>query len=259
MEGIPSPFKTVVARLQIHMAPRYLGNVMEGVFEQLNQILMKYSNEVEGIVVSYSNVEVLEKAGKVMNDTPHIHFMVKVRLLVFSPKVGSKLVGKVSILGSDHIGLLVHGLFNASVSREAISADFEFDEQAGNWYNSENSEVRIQEDTYVVFTVTGIERVDHMLSISGSLLSEGTGVFGHIPADEEATGSPAMASPPPVSSKRKHEEHPTEEKPKKQKKDKSKKEAAAETPVPASKSTKKEKAEKTEKKSTKKKSKSTEA
>lgn len=53
--------------------------------------------------------------GFIFNGRPHVHFCVNVKFLVFTPVEGEYLEGTVNKVGEDHIGLLVHGVFNVAV------------------------------------------------------------------------------------------------------------------------------------------------
>ncbi|KAI8968498.1 hypothetical protein BDF20DRAFT_896729 [Mycotypha africana] len=115
-----SCFSEVVVQLYLHLAPMWSGKTMEGVNEQLNAFLMKYVPEVDGIVLAHSNVEFLTQKGKVLYDSPFCHFFISVKFLVWKPKKGTKLVGRINLQSEDHIGLLIYGTFNASIPRAFI-------------------------------------------------------------------------------------------------------------------------------------------
>ncbi|KAI9272475.1 hypothetical protein BY458DRAFT_474302 [Sporodiniella umbellata] len=115
-----SSFSEVVAKLYIHLAPMWAGKTMEGVNEQLNAFLMKYVPEVDGIVLAHSDVKFVSDKGKIMYDSPYCHFFISVKFLVWKPKKGSKLVGRINLQSEDHIGLLIYGTFNASIPKSRI-------------------------------------------------------------------------------------------------------------------------------------------
>ncbi|CAO3593249.1 unnamed protein product [Absidia cylindrospora] len=118
-----SSFSEVVIKLYIHLAPMWSGKTMDGVNEILNAFLMKYVPDVDGIVLAHSDVELASEKGKVLYDSPYCHFFITAKLLVWKPKKGSKLVGRINLQSQDHIGLLIYGTFNASIPKSRITSD----------------------------------------------------------------------------------------------------------------------------------------
>ncbi|OZJ06621.1 hypothetical protein BZG36_00379 [Bifiguratus adelaidae] len=121
-----TPFKTVTCQMYIHVPPIYVGKTIDGVNDQLNGFLMKYSSTLDGIVLSHSNLVIPQPKARIINDSPFAHFWITVDFLVWKPKRGSRLVGTVNLQSADHIGLLIYGTFNASIPREYIPSDFEW-------------------------------------------------------------------------------------------------------------------------------------
>lgn len=56
----------------------------------------------------------------IMDDRALVHIRIHVELTLFAPRPGTALTGVVNNVSVDHIGLLVHGIFNASVGRDCI-------------------------------------------------------------------------------------------------------------------------------------------
>ena len=133
-----SCFVRIESTEHIGLHPRHLGRLKEGVKEELKNKLMKYSDVLEGVPVSYEGFQILQKSGSILEELPFIHFDVKVNFIVFKPMIGSSLVGVVNKIGVDHVGCLVHNCFNASISKSNfrngliydsldIGSDFTFD------------------------------------------------------------------------------------------------------------------------------------
>ena len=87
----------------------------DGVLEHLNDKILRYSRDLGGVFLSYSKPRVLQEAGRIIDEHPHIHFDLDYKAYVFRPRVGSVLTGVVNNIGDDHIGCLVYDCFNASV------------------------------------------------------------------------------------------------------------------------------------------------
>lgn len=111
-----SCFVRVESTEHICFGPRFLGRLKEGVREELNNKLMKYSHVLEGVPVCVEGFKILQRRGSILEELPKIHFDVKVNLIVFKPSIGSTLTGVVNSIGVDHVGCLVHNSFNASIS-----------------------------------------------------------------------------------------------------------------------------------------------
>jgi len=88
------------------------------------------------------------------------------------------LLGRVNKVGMDHIGLLVFGVFNATIPNESISSMYSRDMENDCWIRSatDGSTVTIADGTLLSFTVNSVEIFHHdIASILGSLLEVGTG------------------------------------------------------------------------------------
>lgn len=167
-----SPFRELTVKLFVHLMPYHTHDIQAGINEHLNKLLMKYNEELEGVVISYYNVKPLQSNGAIIADYPHIHFYVTATLLLFCPRVGSKLVGQVEKVGVDHIGLLVYGIFNAAIPRDAMATTLECDGEQEYWYDINNPEEQIGVGSVLQFTVTRLETSQDILAIQGSLAKE---------------------------------------------------------------------------------------
>ena len=150
-----SCFTRVESTEHIFLHPRYLGRLREGVKEELNSKLMKYSDVLQGVPVCYENFKILQRCGSILEELPDIHFDVKVNLIVFKPIIGSSLVGVVNNIGVDHVGCLIHNCFNASVSKSNF--------RNGLLYDS------LDIGSEFTFTVIGTEAVNGVLAITGEV------------------------------------------------------------------------------------------
>ncbi|KAI8076723.1 uncharacterized protein B0P05DRAFT_545584 [Gilbertella persicaria] len=196
---VSSSFSEVVVKLYLHLAPMWSGKTMEGVNEQLNAFLMKYLPEVDGVVLAHSDVKFVTEKGKILYDSPFFHFFITAKFLVWKPKRGSKLVGRINLQSEDHIGLLIYGTFNASIPKSRIpSSVYEWkvneeetvpevkqeDEteqesepaaeertrtQYGEWINKSTGSSIGGEDGTLEFNVVDIIEANDILTVTGSL------------------------------------------------------------------------------------------
>ncbi|CEP07507.1 hypothetical protein [Parasitella parasitica] len=147
-------FSEVVVKLYLHLAPMWSGKTIEGVNEQLNAFLMKYVPEVDGIILAHSDVKFATEKGKILYDSPFCHFFITVKFLVWKPKRGTKLVGRINLQSEDHIGLLIYGTFNASIPKSRIPASaFEWKVNEEEAVTEAVQEVNENEDQGITETV----------------------------------------------------------------------------------------------------------
>ncbi|KAJ3101214.1 hypothetical protein HDU97_001565 [Phlyctochytrium planicorne] len=167
-------FRSLEATFQIYLPPYFTKNPSQGVLEYLSKFLLRYVQEVGGVILAFNNVRFLQNAAKILYDSPYSHFKVSATLTVFSPKVNSVLVGIVNKVSPDHIGLLVHGAFNASIAADQIrKKEFVWRDKLGAWKQlGVDGDVSIKPGSIIRFTVTGLTKANDILSISGSLLKD---------------------------------------------------------------------------------------
>ncbi|KAJ3190388.1 hypothetical protein HDU85_000684 [Gaertneriomyces sp. JEL0708] len=180
-------FKSIVAKQYIHLPPSFVGNESQGIEEQLNRFLMRYIPEVDGVVLAYSDIKYLEPTGKIFYDSPFFHFHIRVRFTVYSPDLNSNVVGVVNKVSPDHIGLLVHGVFNASIPADNIRrGEFTWDEDTAGWRRTTGDvDMVVKPGSILRFTVVDLMKANEMLTLTGSLLVDtsttGVLVSSHLP------------------------------------------------------------------------------
>uniref|UniRef100_A0A7S0J9G8 RPA43 OB domain-containing protein n=1 Tax=Calcidiscus leptoporus TaxID=127549 RepID=A0A7S0J9G8_9EUKA len=163
-EGGSSALVHADLKMHLRLSPAYLGNIRAGIAEQLNRSLLRYISRLRGVVLCYSNIQILDDLGCIANDDPHIHIPVSLCVLLFAPTVGDRLDGVVTRIGSDHMGLLVYGLFNVSI---------------GNPQTPGRRPYKVGKT--VTFKVASLSVVDGFLSIVGDLSDGRSDVQGQPP------------------------------------------------------------------------------
>lgn len=81
--------------LAVSLLPGSLRNCEESVEDSIRQLLMKYSEGLNGILMAFDNVQLKRNGngigrGWVLNELPLIHYNATCDALVFSPTVGSE-------------------------------------------------------------------------------------------------------------------------------------------------------------------------
>ncbi|KAJ1555375.1 hypothetical protein HK096_002645 [Nowakowskiella sp. JEL0078] len=172
-------FKLIAIKLFIHLPPRFASNPMDGVDQYLSRLLLRFVPEVDGIVLAYSDVRPETSCGRIINDSPHLHFYIRVRFTVFRPERGNLLDGVVNKVSPDHMGLLIHGTFNASIPADQIpqeSGEFSWNEESKCWKRKLDGnfteDVDVGPGAVVRFSVSDLMKANDMLTISGSLLTD---------------------------------------------------------------------------------------
>mmetsp|Transcript_15171 Transcript_15171/g.20939 ORF Transcript_15171/g.20939 Transcript_15171/m.20939 type:complete len:242 (-) Transcript_15171:118-843(-) len=165
----------MTARLSIDLHPSKSGDVYAGVRDQLNNMLMRYDAEFKGVVMAYYNERVSEAKAPIHILLPYITVKMTATFLVFRPKVSDLLEGVVNKVASDHLGLLVLGVFNASVALRSTKGAFEADLKNSCWVGSENYHHRIEVGSTVKFALKRVSEANHMIGLEGSLGEEGSG------------------------------------------------------------------------------------
>ncbi|SMN20732.1 similar to Saccharomyces cerevisiae YOR340C RPA43 RNA polymerase I subunit A43 [Maudiozyma saulgeensis] len=207
-DGVSNCITRVPITLYLSLAPIYLQNPEQGIMKQhLNPMVMKYNNKVNGIILGYDNLEIVDanplaeesssttKLLKITPDTPYSFTWCTVELFVWQPQVGDILEGYVFIQSASHIGLLIHDAFNASIKKNNIPSDWTFirnEEQVtedtenqdesntenqpkvhkphsmGYWVDANGEQI----DGKLQFTVRNIFTTGRVVSVEGTLLED---------------------------------------------------------------------------------------
>jgi len=147
-------FKQVVTKLVIKLSPCFVSEPRKGVEEYLKKLLMRYVPEFDGIVISYTNVQFLEKNAVILFDSPYFSVKVGVIFNLFSPKKNLEIVGKVNKVSADHIGLLLYGVVNASIPSDKIrKKNFKWDENSFAWKETFGDRRKICNGCVMRFTI----------------------------------------------------------------------------------------------------------
>jgi len=137
---------------------------------------MRYLDGI-GVILSYYDVAVESQSAKVLIDvkSSYFSFLVRVTALLFTPKIANVLVGVVNNLGLDHIGILVHGVFSASVQGEHTSL-FECNLEEMCWLSKKDSSVAITVGSIISFRVKCLAVGRDIFAIIGEMSDEETKV-----------------------------------------------------------------------------------
>ncbi|KAK2625882.1 hypothetical protein QTJ16_005194 [Diplocarpon rosae] len=195
-----SPFHLQTSSLYLPLAPVSQKFPLEGICaEHLSPLLLTYYPPFKGVLLSYSNPRLAEKAFG--NDGTEVLLQnqdeyavswtwLTAEFLLFKPEKGAWLEGFVNLQNEGHLGLVCWNLFNASIERKRLPSDWEWrdvadaregnegdgetyaEEGAGYYVDGEGNKI----EGMIKFKVREIEsshdRERGFLSIEGTLLSE---------------------------------------------------------------------------------------
>jgi hypothetical protein len=165
-------------RLTIHLHPSRLANVREGVEEQLNAHVMKsvhasdaprapadarsasvalrahsvpcvlfprYVDALGGVLISYSDLTLSSDplrnpfgCGFIFQERSFIHFDVSVRALTWRCAAGARYEGVVNAVAADHLSVLLHGIFTATIPLSAgtVPRGWVWDAERERWLDT---------------------------------------------------------------------------------------------------------------------------
>ena len=154
-------FRKLEFQEHISLLPCYIGRLSTGILEHLNQRILKYSAKYGGVLLSYSKPVVLQKYALIFDEQPHLHFDVRYTAYVFKPRIGDVLSGVVNKTGTDYIGCVVYGCFNASVFDTKTDVRNGFFNRRSNIYSVGST---------ITFQVTKLDCIGGVYLISGRQL-----------------------------------------------------------------------------------------
>lgn len=169
-----SSFERKRLKMVVSLYPVALGDVLSNVRDALNSLLLKYSDGIGGVLLAFDNVKLVADKGAgsghgvILNELPHIHYLVELDALVFCPVVGKKLTGVVNECFPSHVGVLLHKFFNAMISSDHMhSAGYVFDRELQQWMEEDGTKIVGNEDQ-VDFVIDNIHECAGVISIEGS-------------------------------------------------------------------------------------------
>lgn len=164
-----SPFTSSRVSLKIALLPRDTSNPMSAVQAQLNNMLLKYNENLNGVPVAFSDLHFPKgkDSGRIISDSYWIHVDVMTSIVTFRPNVGTRLTGKITKLTDSHVSLLIYGMFNASISGEEMKCKYTYNYGASSWQSEEGD--LLDGDT-IEFEVVSLLHAKGVLNIAGKLV-----------------------------------------------------------------------------------------
>ncbi|WWD22458.1 hypothetical protein CI109_106949 [Kwoniella shandongensis] len=224
-----SPFEHRLSRMRLSIAPKFGADVMSGVREKLDGMIMRYVSQMGGVLLAHWEHSFVDDTTKIMNECPFNIIEVEFHSILWAPKIGQKLYGTHSLSSPSHLSLLFSKTFNVSIPLQHIPTDFyEFEHtdeaddlssdsededddlvvgvhDVGRWKEKSSGKLLGEGGKGIKFTVIGMQVTNQMLSLTGSLLADPANPpplpepsLADIPSRPSPTPSP---SPEPESSR----------------------------------------------------------
>jgi DNA-directed RNA polymerase I subunit RPA43 len=130
-----SAFDEVNLSLKVALLPMNSEQPLEAVKSQLNEMLLKYNEQLQGVPLTYSTLKFPEgkEYARILGEYHWLHVDVDTVMLVFKPRVGMVLKGTINQCSDSHISMLVYGMFNASISGDDMKKHFKFNKAENKW------------------------------------------------------------------------------------------------------------------------------
>ncbi|CAI5726756.1 unnamed protein product [Peronospora farinosa] len=162
-----SAFLVCKVRHNVSLSPCHATEPRVGIDQDLTEQLMRYSEPLQGVVLSFSNVQLDRPYGAIVNEMPFIHCKVLADALVFQPQVGMQLRGIVNKIGSNHIGMLFAGVFNGSVAEAELPKGFVHNYAQDCWLGEDGSTISVEDEVDV--KVLRVHVAGGMIAIEGTM------------------------------------------------------------------------------------------
>ena len=93
-EDINSPCRKKTVKLLSSLPPASLSDISNAVHQSMKILLLRYSDAFGGVLLAFDNVtfetDNKKSGGMILDDMPHIHYLIEADVLLFCPDVGIK-------------------------------------------------------------------------------------------------------------------------------------------------------------------------
>ncbi|CEG35897.1 dna-directed rna polymerase i subunit rpa43-like [Plasmopara halstedii] len=155
-------------RHSVSLSPCHVMNARVGIEQHLTEQLMRYSEPLQGVILSFSNIQLNKPYGVIVNEMPYIHCKVLTDALVFQPKKGMVLRGFVNKIGSNHVGMLFAGVFNGSVAEAELPKGYVHNYAQDCWLSENGSSISVGNEIDV--KVLNVHVAGSMVAIEATML-----------------------------------------------------------------------------------------
>ncbi|KAG0604519.1 hypothetical protein M758_10G177500 [Ceratodon purpureus] len=180
MEGLREKKMKMVVLLH----PSRASNVQQGVREILNSLLVRFNEHFDGSVLAHSDTKIQGRTAAILEGlSPYFCVRLTTTLLLFTPKVGFFVEGKVNKVEEDYLGVVVLGLFNAAIGSSDIRSELVYCEGEDGtkvWMNESDDRHCIQIGSLIRFSVKSVQENEEIVDLTGALLAPQTGCVKYL-------------------------------------------------------------------------------
>ena len=150
-----SIFKQITAEFFIDLPQYYIGDLRKAAKLEIASRLLKYDPDLDGVILSFSNVEPISKKNKnvcfCFADSPFVHIKMKGTFLVFKPYAGCQLPATVTFVSSSAVSLTIFDYFQGYIDLAQHQEKWSF--RNDKWTNETDS---FTQNDVVVVEVTDV-------------------------------------------------------------------------------------------------------
>lgn len=157
------------ASLRVDLPPCYVQRVEEGIAAHLNQRLLRWGHDIQGILLAYDQLHVKRRPGRIHPFHAYVRVHAMARMLVFQPQPGCRVRGTVTRVGRAAINLTVLGAFHATITAAEVGQHFRHDPQTRAYVHDSRPENNLVVGKEVEFVVTNLQVRQGKCSLEGSL------------------------------------------------------------------------------------------
>jgi DNA-directed RNA polymerase I subunit RPA43 len=164
--------------LKVALLPSESANPIDGIKQQLNKMLLKYSDELQGVPITFNEISFPpgKEHGRIIGERPWIHVDVSTTMLVFTPHLGLTLRGKINTMSDNYMSLLIYGMFNANISGDELEKqNYKYNHEDGKWesesdnnYDTESSSLAVGD--MIECKISGYQQANGVLSLICTLV-----------------------------------------------------------------------------------------
>jgi DNA-directed RNA polymerase I subunit RPA43 len=120
-----SAFRYLYPIIDISIPPALIHDPHRAADELMDTLLMRYVPQMSGVLLSHHNITFLRQYAKIDSDGAYSIIPAGMTCLVWAPEVGMRLEGQIQLSTPSHVSLLVHGIFNASITSAHLPSTME--------------------------------------------------------------------------------------------------------------------------------------
>lgn len=169
MAGMAACVERRTASLRVDLPPCYAQKAVEGVGVQLDQRLMRWGQDVEGVLLAYDQLQLQSQKGSIHPVHAYVRVKANARTLLFRPEIGRRVRGTVTRVGRASVNLTVLGAFHATIKAAELGTHHRHDPQIHAFVHETRPERNLEVGKDVEFVIKNVHVRHGKCSLEGSL------------------------------------------------------------------------------------------